>query len=142
MYEDYVNGYVERTKDGYAGRITIEGINLGEVVATYFKRDNDMYLWLRRMKILEYDDVSQSYIEREARPKWECYLKKQMDDDAVVFKGEFNFMRFKFSIVGVWDKVLGMDKQHRLNLYVERMDRKKQDIINNINERLKNEQKR
>lgn len=141
MYEDYVNGFVERTRDGYAGRITIEGINLGEIVATYFKKENDTFLWLRRMKILEYDDVSQSYVERDARPKWECYLKKQVDDNVVAFKGEFNFMRFRFSIAGVWDGVLGMDK-HRLNLYVERMEKKQQRIINNINERKKNEQKR
>jgi hypothetical protein len=141
MYEDYVNGFVERTRDGYAGRITIEGINLGEIVATYFKKENETFLWLRRMKILEYDDVSQSYVEREARPKWECYLKKQVDDNVVAFKGEFNFMRFRFSIAGVWDGVLGMDK-HRLNLYVERMEKRQQRIINNINERKKNEQKR
>lgn len=141
MYEDYVNGFVERTRDGYAGRITIEGINLGEIVATYFKKENETFLWLRRMKILEYDDVSQSYVERDARPKWECYLKKQVDDNVVAFKGEFSFMRFRFSIAGVWDGVLGMDK-HRLNLYVERMEKKQQRIINNINERKKNEQKR
>lgn len=141
MYEDYINGFVERTRDGYAGRITIEGINLGEIVATYFKKENETFLWLRRMKILEYDDVSQSYVERDARPKWECYLKKQVDDNVVAFKGEFNFMRFRFSIAGVWDGVLGMDK-HRLNLYVERMEKKQQRIINNINERKKNEQKR
>lgn len=141
MYEDYINGFVERTRDGYAGRITIEGINLGEIVATYFKKENETFLWLRRMKILEYDDVSQSYVERDARPKWECYLKKQVDDNVVAFKGEFNFMRFRFSITGVWDGVLGMDK-HRLNLYVERMEKKQQRIINNINERKKNEQKR
>lgn len=141
MYEDYVNGFVERTRDGYAGRITIEGINLGEIVATYFKKENETFLWLRRMKILEYDDVSQSYVERDARPKWECYLKKQVDDNVVAFKGEFNFMRFRFSIAGVWDGVLGMDK-HRLNLYVERMEKRQQRIINNINERKKNEQKR
>ena len=141
MYEDYVNGFVERTRDGYAGRITIEGINLGEIVATYFKKENETFLWLRRMKILEYDDVSQSYVERDARPKWECYLKKQVDDNVVAFKGEFIFMRFRFSIAGVWDGVLGMDK-HRLNLYVERMEKKQQRIINNINERKKNEQKR
>jgi len=141
MYEDYINGFVERTRDGYAGRITIEGINLGEIVATYFKKENETFLWLRRMKILEYDDMSQSYVERDARPKWECYLKKQVDDNVVAFKGEFNFMRFRFSIAGVWDGVLGMDK-HRLNLYVERMEKKQQRIINNINERKKNEQKR
>ena len=141
MYEDYINGFVERTRDGYAGRITIEGINLGEIVATYFKKENETFLWLRRMKILEYDDVSQSYVERDARPKWECYLKKQVNDNVVAFKGEFNFMRFRFSIAGVWDGVLGMDK-HRLNLYVERMEKKQQRIINNINERKKNEQKR
>lgn len=142
MYNDYVNGFVERRRHGYAGRITIEGVNLGEITATYFKEGDDTYLWLKRMKVLEYDDVTQSYIEREARPQWECYLKKQIDDNTVAFKGEFTFMRFRFSIAGVWDSILGRDRQQRLNLFVERMERQKQEIINNINERKKNEQER
>jgi hypothetical protein len=42
-------------------------------------------------------------------------------------------MRFKYSITGVWDKILGNDKQ-RLNLFVERLPLTQQTIINSINE--------
>ena len=144
MIEDYVNGYVERRKDGtYGGSLTIEGINLqGGITATYFKDDGESYLWLRRKKVLEYDFESQAYHEREARPPFEAYLKKQLNDGTVAYKGEFAFMRFKYSITGVWDKVLGNDK-HRLNLFVERLPLSQQTIINSINEsRKKNDGRR
>lgn len=144
MIEDYVNGYVERRKDGtYGGSLTIEGINLqGGITATYFKDDGENYLWIRRKKVLEYDFESQAYHEREARPPFEAYLKKQLNDGTVAYKGEFAFMRFKYSITGVWDKVLGNDK-HRLNLFVERLPLSQQTIINSINEsRKKNDGRR
>ena len=144
MIDDYINGYVERKKDGtYGGSLTIEGINLqGGITATYFKDDGENYLWIRRKKVLEYDFESQAYHEREARPPFEAYLKKQLNDGTVAYKGEFAFMRFKYSITGVWDKVLGNDK-HRLNLFVERLPLSQQTIINSINEsRKKNDGRR
>lgn len=144
MIDDYVNGYVERKKDGtYGGSLTIDGINLqGGITATYFKDVGESYLWIRRKKVLEYDFESQAYHEREARPPFEAYLKKQLNDGTVAYKGEFAFMRFKYSITGVWDKVLGNDK-HRLNLFVERLPLSQQTIINSINEsRKKNDGRR
>lgn len=144
MNDDYINGYVERRKDGtYGGSLTIEGINLqGGITATYFKDDGESYLWLRRKKVLEYDFESQAYHEREARPPFEAYLKKQLNDGTVAYKGEFAFMRFKYSITGVWDKILGNDK-NRLNLFVERLPLSQQTIINSINEsRKKNDGRR
>jgi len=144
MNDDYINGYVERRKDGtYGGSLTIEGINLqGGITATYFKDDGESYLWLRRKKVLEYDFESQAYHERDARPPFEAYLKKQLNDGTVAYKGEFAFMRFKYSITGIWDKVLGNEK-HRLNLFVERLPLSQQTIINSINEsRKKNDGRR
>ena len=120
MIEDYVNGYIQRTQKGtFEGVVSIEGITLPSITGVYFKDDGENYLWLRRKKVLEYDFESQTYKEREAKPQFEAYLKKQMDGDTVAYKGEFFFMRFKFSITGVWDRILGNDKQ-RLNLFVER----------------------
>ena len=140
MNDDYINGYVERKNDGtYCGSLTIEGINLqGGITAVYFKDEGESYLWLRRKKVLEYDFESQTYKERDAKPQFDAYLKKQIDNNAVAYKGEFIFMRFKFSITGVWDKILGNDKQ-RLNLYVERLPHSQQTIINSINKARKNE---
>ena len=134
MGNDYTNGFLERKAGGrYEGRIVVEGISLGGIVGVYFKQDGDTYLWLKRKRILEYDEALQFYYEREAKPQWEAYLKKQIDGNSVAYKGEFAFMHFKFSIVGVWDKILGKDKQ-RLNLFVERLPMAKQTIINSINE--------
>lgn len=134
MESDYINGYIQRTKSGsYEGRVVIDGISLPEITAVYFKENSESYLWLKRKKVLDYDFESQSYKEREAEPRWEAYLKKQIDSDTVAYKGEFFFMRFKYSIAGVWDKVLGNEKQ-RLNLFVERLPLSQQTIINSINE--------
>ena len=134
MVEDYINGYVQRSQGGsYDGKITIEGILLPAISAVFFKDDGENYLWLKRKNVLEYNHESQTYREREAKPKWEAYLKKQLDNDTVAYKGEFFFMHFKYSISGVWDKVLGNEKQ-RLNLFVERLPLSQQTIINSINE--------
>lgn len=137
MTEDYVNGYVQRKDGKYTGQLTIDGIRLqGGINAVYFKSGGNNYLWLRRKKILEYDFESQSYTQRNAKPEWEAYLKKQTDGGTVAYKGEFVFLKFKYSIVGVWDKNLGIDNQ-RLNLFVERLPMQQQDIIKKINEQKK-----
>ena len=135
-YGDYANGYLERKQGGrYEGKITIEGINLSPIVGQYFKKDGKTYLWLKRKKLLEYNNESQTYTERERRPQWEAYLEKQIDGDMVAFTGVFVFLRFRFEIRGVWDKILGKEKQQRLNLYVERLPLSQQTIINEICER-------
>lgn len=134
MVEDYINGYIQRSQGGsYDGKITIEGILLPAISAVFFKDNGENYLWLKRKNVLDYDHESQTYKEREAKPKWEAYLKKQLDGDTVAYKGEFFFMHFRYSISGVWDKVLGNEKQ-RLNLFVERLPMSQQTIINSINE--------
>lgn len=133
------DGYVQRNSDGsFGGAIKIEGVDLSPIEAVYFKREGDTYLWLKRKPLLEYDHKTESYKERQKEPRWECYLKKQLEDGAVAFKGEFIFLRFRFNIVGVWDAVLGNDKKQRLNLYIERLPLSQQTIINNINERKRN----
>ena len=132
MTSDYINGYIQRAQGGsYDGKITIEGILLPAISAVFFKDNGENYLWLKRKKVLDYDYESQTYKEREARPQWEAYLKKQIDNDTVAYKGEFFFMRFKYSITGVWDKILGNEKQ-RLNLFVERLPMSQQTIVNSI----------
>ena len=138
-YDDYISGYLERDYHGeYKGNLTIEGINISPITGVYFKQENTTYLWLRRCKVIEYDIDTATYNRRDANPRFEAYLKKEVDDGAVSFRGEFSFLRFRFSIVGVWDVVLGNDKRHRLNLFVERLPINEQTIINNINERLRN----
>lgn len=133
------DGYVQRNSDGsFGGAIKIEGVDLSPIEAVYFKREGDTYLWLKRKPLLEYDHKTESYKERQKEPRWECYLKKQLEEGAVAFKGEFIFLRFRFNIVGVWDAVFGNDKKQRLNLYIERLPLSQQTIINNINERKRN----
>lgn len=134
----YVNGFVERKQGGrYEGKVSVEGIDLSPIVGVYFKRGNKSFLWIKRKKILEYDNQECKFTERERKPMFECYLEKQIDnkEDIVAYKGEFFFMRFRFSIVGVWDRILGHDEKQRLNLYVERLPMAEQTIINGINKR-------
>ena len=133
MTSDYINGYIQRSQGGaYDGKITIDGIALPSISAVFFKDNEENYLWLKRKKVLDYDYDSQTYKEREARPQWEVYMKKQTDNNTVAYKGEFFFMHFKYSITAVWDKILGNEKQ-RLNLFVERLPMSQQTIINSIN---------
>ena len=134
MIDGYINGFIERKNEGrYEGRITIDGVTMPSISAVFFKEESESYLWLKRKKILDYDFESQTYREREAKPQWEVYMKKQLEDNVVAYKGEFFFLHFKYSIVGVWDKVLGIDKK-RLNLFVERLPLSQQTVINAINE--------
>ena len=87
MIDEYVNGFVERKQGGkYEGSLTIEGIRLPSISAVYFKDGEENYLWLRRKKVLDYDFESQTYKEREAKPQFEAYLKKQLEGDTVAYK--------------------------------------------------------
>lgn len=132
---EQASGYIDRKRDGsYQGCLSIESIDISPIMAVYFKEGNDQYLWLKRKPLLEYDFTFGQYVKREREPQWEVYLKKQLNDNAIAYKGEFNFLHFRFSIIGLWDKVLGYDSQ-RLNLFVERMPMNEQTIINRIKNR-------
>ena len=131
---DYINGYIERKVEGRCeGIISIDNVNLSPIEGTYFEQDGDKYLWLKRKPIMEYDFETQSYKTRHREPRWECYLKKDID----TYRGEFAFLRFRYSIVGIWDKVIGLDKG-RMNFFVERLPMNEQTILNGINERKRN----
>ena len=135
----YINGFIERNSGGnYGGALTVHGIDLSPVEATFFNKDGDMYLWLKRAPIMEYEFETQAYSLRRRKPSFEAYLKKTVGDNVVAYRGEFMFMRFKFSITGVWDSTFGMDKQ-RLNLFVERLPVSEQTLLKDINERKRND---
>ena len=137
---DYVNGFLERVDDGsYQGRLVISGVDISPIIGVYFKKGGCGYLWLKRKRIMEYDTETKMFSEREALPQWEAYLKKETTNNAVAYKGEFFFLRFRFSIVGLWDNVLGGGNTRRLNLVVEKMKMGEQTIINKINERKHND---
>lgn len=138
----YTNGFIERkSKESYDGDITIEGINLSPITGVYFTQYGKKYIWLHRKDVLEYDHEQQSYKRRKREPQWEAYLEKQLEENgAIAYKGEFYFMRFRFSIVGVWDNVQGYDNS-RLNLFVERLPMNEQNIINNTRERRNGDRK-
>jgi hypothetical protein len=135
-YSVHTNGFIERKNGGrYEGVVRVEGIDLSPIEATFFTDDYcEKYLWLKRKPIMEYDMESQSYKTRPRNPPFEAYLKKLSDSGVVAYKGEFMFMRFKFSIVGVWDEVAGKDAQ-RMNLFVERLPISEQAILKDINKR-------
>ena len=87
MVSDYINGYIQRTKSGsYEGRVTIDGVTLPAIIAVFFKDGTDNYLWLKRKRVLDYDFESQTYKEREEKPQWEAYLKKQSENNTVAYR--------------------------------------------------------
>lgn len=128
----YTSGSIERNKDGnYVGNLTIEGIDLSPVQGVLFSKEGKNYLWLRRCDKVVYDPDTNTYSKKKREPRLEAYLEKQMDGNVVAYKGEFFFLRFRFSICAVWDSVLGMET-NRMNLFVDRMPQQSQTIINNI----------
>lgn len=139
--EGYVNGFLERQRNGsYEGQLRIDGVNISPIEGMYFERGGEKFLWLKRRPLLEFDYETQSYRKRESEPRWEAYLKKQVDG-VVAYKGTFAFLHWKYSIVGVWDRVLGTDKHQRINFYVEKLPMNEQTIIKGINERKRQEQR-
>ena len=137
MLGDVVNGFVERKADGsFAGKITIDGVLLPSITASYFEKDGQTYVWLRRTDVMDYDFDTGKYVRRKAEPQWESYLKKQNEGQTVAFTGEFVFMKFVYSICGIWDRILGTDK-NRLNLFVERKPMSEQRILLGINKKRK-----
>jgi hypothetical protein len=132
------NGYIERQSGGtYSGKIAIDGVVLGDIDACYFEKGGCKYLWLKRRRIMEYDDKERRYTVREREPRWEVYLKKGVDSGNVVsYRGSFFFMHFKYNIYGIWDVSIGMER-NRLNLFVERAPSEEQTVINSIKERNK-----
>lgn len=138
---EYINGYIERKSGGaFEGNIVIEGINISPITAVMFVDEGKNYLWLRRKDMLVYDAEQQRYLTRKREPQWEAYLEKQMKDNTVSYKGEFFFMCLRFSIIGVWDSVLGKDKS-RMNFFIERFPMSQQNIINGIAKQNNNENK-
>ena len=136
MNNGYSTGYIFRRKNGsHEGVLDIEGVEVSPIEGMYFKEDGTQYLWLKRKPTLEYDDDECKYVTRASTPSFEAYLRKTSEDN-VAYRGEFTFLRFRYTIVGIWDTVFGSDKS-RLNLYVERMPMSQQKIINSINERYK-----
>lgn len=136
-YGDYVNGFVERKTDGsYVGQLRVDGVDVSPIEGIYFTNDNKKYLWIKRKPIMEYNFESQIYKLRKRKPSLECYLEKQMDGNVVAYKGTFTFLRFRYSIVGVWDAILGKERQ-RLNLYVERLPMNEQTILKGVNEKMR-----
>lgn len=136
-YSEHTSGYLERKRGGrYEGELRIQGVNISPIEGVYFNEDGKTFLWLKRKPLLEYDPDTQSYKQRPSEPRWEAYLEKQ-NNGIVAYKGSFAFLRFRYQMTGIWDVVLGKDRQ-RLNLFVERLPRNEQTIINNINERNRN----
>lgn len=126
------DGFLQREQGGsYVGRISIEHIDLSPIEGVYFKEKGKNYLWLYRRPVLEYDETTMSYKKRQCNPYWEVYLEKTKGEEGIAYRGHFFFLRFKYNIVGIWDKTLG-DIQHRLNLYVDRAPSNEQTIINRI----------
>ena len=129
----FANGHIERLTGGkYEGAITIEGVSLSRIVGVYFKEEGEQYLWLKRKRVIEYDYATDEFKSRLPSPMWECYMKRIGYSERSIYKGEFTLFHFKYSITGIWDDVFTRTK--KLNLFVERLPREKQTIINKIRE--------
>ena len=126
-------GYIERKANGTReGVLAIDGVDLSPIEGMYFekKENKENWLWLKRKPLLEYDSQTLKFNQRQKEPRWETYLKKTSGEGKVAYQGRFVFLRFVYEITGIWDAVLGKDKE-RLNLYIERLPMSEQSFINN-----------
>lgn len=138
MDNDYINGFIEKEHSGqWCGEIRVDGVDLSPITATPFKQDGKTFIWLKRKDIMEYDYQTSSYKTRKREPQWECYLEKTMSGSDVIYKGEFVFLRFRYSIKALWEVNMAGLNQNRLNLFVERLPMSEQTILNGVNERKK-----
>ena len=127
MIDDYHNGYIEKTSEGFRGTLKIEGIFLGTIIGGFYKDAKGIpYLWLKRESVLEYREDTKSCIRREARPFFECYAFKSNQPN-IAYEGKFIFLHFTFSLVCFWDSVV----KDRLNINIVRDN--KQPLIAAIN---------
>ncbi len=126
-------GYIELSKGEYVGELTVEGVNISPIVGLFFKDNGVQWLWIKRKRQLEYDIESGEYRTKKPRPTFDAYLKKQPNNN-VAYKGEFVFFKFKYRIFALWAAENGQ-KKGRLNLFVERLEMKEQNIIKLINKR-------
>lgn len=140
VFED-TNGYIANMGNGeHGGKLCIDGVDLSPIEGVYFKKDSDKYLWIKRRPILEYDGETMSFKKRKREPRFEAYLKKVVKDNVTMYEGDCVLFRFKYRIVGLWDKFDGKEKQ-RMNLFVERLPLSEQTIIQSFNKKTKgNEQ--
>ena len=135
FYNEFVNGQIQRYNGGrYTGQISVDGIDLSPIEATFFETEGKNYLWLKRQPIKEYDWETSSFKTRQAKPHWECYLEKQIENNTIAYKGVFNFLRFRYKISAVWDSKYGLEK-NRMCLFVERLPMSEQTILTSINNR-------
>ena len=129
-------GHLQKKNDRFEGEIYIEDIDLSPIEGKFFiyEKDGMQYLWIKRKPIMEYNDIKREYEKRQREPRWEAYLHKQ-NNDLISYVGEFVFLHFKFKIQAIWDNSEEGRKKQKLMLYVERLPKDQQTIINNINER-------
>lgn len=129
-----INGYLERkSSDRYRGEMEIDGVALGSIDGVYFREGGKMLLWLKRSPVVEYDDKERKFKKRRSEPAWEVVLEPMPKNDAANYRGEFIFLRFRYSIIGIWDEV--WKDRYRINFYVERLPMSQQTIIQGISAR-------
>lgn len=123
-------GYIERTKGEYVGELSIDGVNISPIVGFFFKDGSTRWLWVKRKKILEYDMETSTFVTKNPTPMFEAYLRKQPNGN-IVYRGEFVFFKFKYSIVSFWDDA---KTQSKMTFAIERLPMKEQNILNKIKE--------
>lgn len=123
------SGSIEKTKGEYIGTLNIDGVDISPIVAYFFTKNHIKWLWIKRRQILEYDIDNNVFTKKNPTPKFEVYMKKQQHGN-IAYKGEFVFFKFKYDIFAIWHESNGKEK---LELYVERVPKENQNILNSIN---------
>lgn len=128
MLLPYNKGLLERTNNGYIGKLSIEGYVM-EINATFWdKKKNGCDLWVQRVKEKKYNPETQQFTDYIPKPFFECYLIKMKKKDSLDYRGEFIFIGFKYGMVAWFEN----RTEHQLNLRIERCE--SQPLLNRLNE--------
>jgi len=122
------SGFVDKTPEGFKGRISIEGVEL-DIECTFWKdKDGKRTIWVRRQKEAIFDRVTETFKEYKAKPSFECCAKAMGEGSANRYKGEFMFIGFKYSFDAWFEDKL----ERRMDISIER--ERTQPIISRLNE--------
>lgn len=122
------SGFVDKTSEGFKGRISIEGVEF-DIECTFWRdADGKRMIWVRRQKEAVFNPLDETFTEYKAKPSFECCAKARGEGSANRYKGEFMFIGFKYSLDAWFEDRL----EKRMDISIER--NASQPIISRLNE--------
>jgi len=123
----YNSGIIVKGKDGYQGRLSIEGVEF-DIVCTFWSYQKPNFIWLQRVKEKNFDEKTNTFNSYIPKPFFECKANKTKRSDTMNYRGQFMFVGFKYDLMAWFE-----DKtEKKLNIRINRSE--SQPILKRLNE--------